>query len=121
MEERESPISKLRGNKYSNLLDKIRNRRVGNDVAWHETQDLFGLIMEDYPQRYSSIEVVIREIFNIRRSAYLGETETRTASAQVQSLVRNLRGKNRELIDEPTVCIRDLFDIPAPNRRLRGF
>lgn len=119
MEERESPLSKIEGNKYSNLLDKIRNHKVGNDAAWHETQHLLSLIVDGYPQNYRSLDVIIREIFNARRNAYLGEMETREASAVVQSLAKTLRGKNRELIDEPIICIRDLFDISP--RRPRGF
>lgn len=120
MEERESPLSKIKGNEYSNLLDKIKNRKVGNDVAWYETQHLFTMILDGYPEKYRSLDVIIREIFNARRDAYRGEIGSKEASLAVQSLVKTLCGARRDLIDEPLVCIRDLFDIPS-SRRPRSF
>lgn len=100
--------------KYSRVREKVRNPRVGNEVAWVEAQPMFSHDINGFTDRpYSE---VIRRLFDLRRDAFRNIDKDK-ANKEAKKLLSGLTDDDFEKLQDVVVYIRDLFDIPAPNRR----
>jgi len=101
------------GNKYRNVIEKVKNNKVGNEIAWETAQPLLTHLVQGYPQEFSSYMSHIRTVFELRRDAYR-QIERSQRSQQARALIAEL---DDETLDPVFASIRDLFDIPAPGKR----
>lgn len=100
-------------NKFINTKAKIRNKKLGNDSAWIESQPLLAYCAEDYPEKYQHHLSLIRNVFNLRRNSYLDQISDMEASKGVQELIGKLSEEEQKVVTGLIVCIRDLFNTPA--------
>ena len=105
--------------KYSNVLEKVRNSRVGSQVAWLEFQPVLEFCVEGYPEGFLALQPTIREIFDIRREAFFYEGMRKRASDNIRKILSSLAGEEQDLLTAPVVCIRDLFELTKPGRKPR--
>lgn len=108
------------GNKFINVRTKVKNPKLGNEAAWWEAQGLFESSIDGYPEKYSPYLGLVREVFDLRRDAFLRKLPSTDASEKIQALFETLDHNTQELLTGLMVSIRDFFDIPAPSRRLRS-
>lgn len=109
------------GKNFSNVVEKIRNGRLSYDVAWKELQPLLANYVPEYPEKYLGYQNFLREIFDIRRSAYLSPEKRDNASKDVKNLLSQVSESVQDLLTAPVVCIRDIFNVEGPSKRPRSF
>ena len=120
----ENPVERIynpEGNNFRNVADKVRNARLHPDTAWNELQPLLANYVPEYPEKYKPYQELLKEIFEIRRAAYFYPERRENASKEIRNKLSTLRDQTQELLTAPVVCIRDLFDLEAPNKKPRGF
>lgn len=100
-----------KSHKYFNVLEKLRNVKVGDQVAWNEFQPILEYCVEGYPTDFQDLQAIIRNIFQIRRGAFIGDLKVTDATALIRQTLSSLDENEQGLLDAPMVCIRDLFDI----------
>lgn len=108
-----------KSHKYSNIVDKIRNPKVGDQVAWNEFQPVLWYCVAGYPEIYRDLRDVLSEVFSIRRDAFRFPEKRDTASLEVRTILERVPAKQQNLLDAPNVCIRDLFNIDRPRGKSR--
>ena len=97
-------------NKYSNVLDKLRNPKVGETVAWSEFQPVLEYCVENYPLSENLLES-LRQVFELRRKVYRLDENGDKAKTEIREIVNSIPKNQRDLLDAPMICIRDLFDV----------
>lgn len=107
-------------NRFSNVRAKLRNPNLGDEKAWEEAQPLFGFYLEDYPEKYTPHLPAIRSVFDLRRNAFLGKTLKLGVSNNVIAIYDNLSPNDQDLLGNIFGCIREIFEIPTPSRKLRS-
>lgn len=107
-------VEERTSHRFINVETKIKNARLGDDSAWHEAQSVLINSLEDYPEKYTPHLGLIKEVFSLRRRAFLEVISNEQASRGVQELVSGVEGGAQDLLTEPLVLIRDLFARPRP-------
>ncbi|MDO8637970.1 MAG: hypothetical protein Q7R43_00200 [Candidatus Daviesbacteria bacterium] len=96
-------------NKFRNVKEKIRNKKLSNQTAWEIAQPLLTVCVEDYPEKYNPHLNLIQTVFNFRREAYFEKIEDKEASDGIKNLFSPLVDSDQNSIGKLAVCIRDLF------------
>lgn len=102
------------GNKYSNVIDKLRNPKVDNEVAWETAQPLLSHLIEGYPEAFKPYLPTVKSVFDLRRDAFRKIDDRQANSQKAKELIKNV---NNEDLDPLFVGIRDIFNISAPGNR----
>ena len=105
-------------NKYSNVLDKLRNPKVGETVAWSEFQPVLEYCVENYPLA-ENLQETLRQVFELRRKVYRLDENRDKATTEIREIVNSIPKDQRNLLDAPMVCIRDLFNLSSPKGKSR--
>lgn len=115
MQENPERILPTISNNFSNVLEKIQSKNLSNGTAWDEAQSLFSHYIPEYPESYKDHLDFIRELFNLRRDNFRSIDEY--ASKKATKLILDLGPEKEMLLSPAIVCIRDIFDIKAKDRR----
>lgn len=108
-----------RSHRFSNVLDKLRNAKVGHQVAWSEFQPILSYCVEEYPEKFQELQPTLREVFEIRRDAFFNEGVRADATLNIRKVLASVPDNERDLLDAPMVCVRDLFNVNPPRFRSR--
>lgn len=103
-------------NKYRHVIEKVRNPKLGDRVAWETAQPLLAHIIRGYPKEFMDSMDFIRNVFVHRREAYLNHDRERNLK-KAKELSSGLDDAGQDRFEDILVSIRDLFDIPAPSGR----
>lgn len=102
-------------NNFSNVLEKIQSKNLGNDSAWDEAQALLKHYIPEYPESYKDHLDFIRMLFNLRRDNFRAIDQE--ASKKATKLILDLGPEKEKLLSPAIICIRDVFDVKAKDRR----
>lgn len=104
-------------NTFINVLEKVQNKQVGNDTAWEVAQPLLHHYIPEYPETYKDHLGFVRELFGLRRDDFRDIDQD--AYKKAKALILELKPEEEDLLRPVIVCIRDVFDIKAGDRRDR--
>ena len=83
---------------------------MGETVAWSEFQPVLEYCVENYPLSENLLES-LRQVFELRRKVYRLDENRDKATTEIREIVNSIPKNQRDLLDAPMICIRDLFDV----------
>jgi hypothetical protein len=97
--------------KYRHHIDKIRNEKVGNSVAWEEFLPIMEYILPDRKLSPKSLHA-LRSIFGFKRLMYL--KNLKTLDSDIGKLVSDLHPEERPQISDHRAIIDSIFPKKSP-------
>jgi hypothetical protein len=103
----------IRG-KYRNVLDKIRNGKLGNFVAWQEFEEVAEYIDPEFGRLIPKAKGALRLAFGYRRDFYIGRISEPKMETEINRVIGNLDYRERPQVAEFDEIAKRIFTNSQP-------
>lgn len=105
-------------NKFKNILTKVRNKVVGDRIAWDELQGALSFFVEGYPNQSQEYNELIKDVFVVSRYSFFANTNPEIREFLIETVIKNrVSDEQMQLLIKPINFLKIVFGENLPGKK----